>query len=79
MEKVTFELNTIVRSKGKVIAVPDKGRFTTDKPLTIFKLEQLGFKKISEGKEEVKPATTPTKAEPKPPMKKSEKKKGKGK
>ena len=43
-----FELRGMVRSRGKVIAIGDNGIFKTDSERIINKLDELGFRRISE-------------------------------
>lgn len=44
----TFELYGIVKSKGKTIAIGDGGKFSTEDEKIIYKLDNLGFKRIVE-------------------------------
>ena len=51
---ITYEVYGIVKSKKKTIAVGDNGKFSTDNPRVIEKLDAMGFKRINPVKKKAK-------------------------
>jgi hypothetical protein len=72
---VTFELYGIVKSNKKIIAIGDGGKFSTEDERIIFKLNNLGFKRLDNIPEQITPKTDliieePVEEKPAPKVKK---------